>query len=455
MRQVNLALLLLGLRVWAGSPVERITRVFCAVALFSLEMQLATWSGLATLDSLVAFNIALACGLYLSARRPLEVAADANTAGTLPAASAARLAIVALAAVVLLLNLLRPVAAADPYHLIRAERIARLGTIAYDPAADPKLNVLGFLYELLLADLLAIPLVGGVAVKCHGIYMLLLFVTTVAAVLRLLGGSSRTAWMMCAVLPVVFHQFVLLKNDLFGAIPAVVVLCWLVVRVRDAGALEIGWAAWLAGIAVGMKLTSFPLAIVAGGAFLIERREWRAIVAAAAGAVVGLLSGGLLFTLVENARVYGSAVAPLGELGNRNTTAWDVGVSIARFAVSLLDLGLITRQWWPGRGGWGGTYGLPLIWALAVLLHARRHRGVRRTLVLAAAYWLAFAAVYPDADIAHRLAIAPGLLVIAVAGVAAEQERSVPRWLRTAVIPIVLLSAAQIARSAALYLARN
>lgn len=455
MRQVNLALLLLGLRVWAGSPIEKITRVFCAVALFSLEMQLATWTGIATLQTLAAFNLALACGLYLRARRAADDAGAANDAGARSADGAARLAVVALAVVVLLLDVVRPVTAADPYHLLRAQRIEQLGTLAYDPGADPKLNVLGFLYELLLADLWATPGVGSLALRFHGMYELLLFVTAVAAVLRVLGASSRTAWMMCAVVPVVFHQFVLVKNDLFGAMPAVLVLAWLVFRVRLAHPLEIGWAAWLAGIAVGMKLTSFPLAIVAGAAVLIERREWRAILAATAGACIGLLSGGLLFTIVENSRVYGSAVEPLGELGNRNTTMTEVAISVTRFVVSLLDLGLVTRWWWPGRGGWGGTYGLPVIWALAVLTSAWRQREARRTLILSAVYWLAFAAVYPDADIAHRLAIAPGLLVIAVAGLLADRDRTVPRWLRAAAIPVVVLSALQIARSAALYLTRS
>ena len=39
----------------------------------------------------------------------------------------------------------------------------------------------------------------------------------------------------------------------------------------------------------------------------------------------------------------------------------------------------------------------------------------RRALIVAVAYWLLFAAVYPDADVAHRLAIAPGLMLIATA----------------------------------------
>src|ERR687892_739011 len=70
-------------------------------------------------------------------------------------------------------------------------------------------------------------------------------------------------------------------------------------------------------------------------------------------------------------------------------------------------------------------------------------------------YWLAFAAAYPDADLAHRLALAPGMLVIALDGIVAEHDPAVPRWIRAAAIPVIVLSAAQIVRSAVLYLARG
>jgi hypothetical protein len=69
-------------------------------------------------------------------------------------------------------------------------------------------------------------------------------------------------------------------------------------------------------------------------------------------------------------------------------------------------------------------------------------------------YWLLFAAAYPDADLAHRLALAPGILVVVVAGAIADEDAAVPRWCRAAAIPVIALSAAQIVRSAALYLAR-
>jgi len=241
---MNLIILLLGFRVWVGPPVEIVTRVFCAISLLSLEMQLATWTGLATLRTLVPFNIVVAAVLYLRARIAAASAAAAGPKG--PAlqedGSAARLALAALALLVLLLNAALPLEAADPYHLIRAGRIEQLGTIAYDPSADSKLNVLGWLYELMLADLWSIPGIGTFMVKFHGVWELLLFAVTIAAVLQIVGVSSRLAWMLCCVVPVVFHQFVLVKNDLFGAMPALLVLTWLVIRARVASPWETAWA---------------------------------------------------------------------------------------------------------------------------------------------------------------------------------------------------------------------
>ena len=446
---MNLLLLLAGFRVWAGNPTEIMTRVFCAVSLLSLEMQLATWSGVATLRSLVIANAILAAALlFLTRTRE----ADSQPRSSPPGQAKAALA--AAATLVLLLNALLPLTAADPYHLARVDRIEALGTLAYDAAADPKLNVLGWLYELLLADIRSIPVAGSSLIRFHGLAGLALFAIAMAAVFQIVGARPRRAWMLACAVPVVFHQYVLVKNDLFGAVPALLVLAWIVGRLRAAGSSEVAWAAWLAGIAVGMKLTSFPLALVLAGAVIIERRDLRALGAAAGGAAVGLLAGGLLFTLVENSRTYGSSLEPLRMLGNRNTSVREIAVSISRFTVSLFDMGVLTRRWWPGRGGWGGTFGLPLIWGLAVLLWARQRPEARRTLAVAVVYWLLFAGAYPDADLAHRLALAPGILVVAVAGAIVDDDAVAARWFRAAAIPVIALSAAQIVRSAALYLAR-
>jgi hypothetical protein len=451
---MNLLLLLVGFRAWSGSPIEVLTRVFCAVSLFALEMQFVTWTGLATLSTVVPVNAGIAAGLFVwLARVDRRRAADTGAA---VAVSRVWLPFAAIGALVLLLNSTLPLEAADPYHLERVDRIHQFGTLAYDREADPKLNILGWLYELALADLRALPGVGPAAVNFHGAIGLVLYGVTSAAVLQILGVSFPLAGWLLAVVPVVFHQLVMVKNDLFGAIPAVLVLAWIVAHDRDALPHEGAWAGWLMGLAIGIKLTSFPLALVFAGALLLEQRNRARLLAASlVGAVTGLVAAGVLFLLVENVEVYGASVAPYGSLGNRTAGIVDAAVSVGRFAVSLVDMGLVTGSLWPGRGGWGGTYGLPVIWALGVLACAHRTRVAQRTLLVCGAYWAALAAVYPDADVAHRLALAPGLLAVAAAAAVADRDPRVPRWLRRLGMPVIVLSALQIVRSTVLYLART
>ena len=451
---MNTLLLLAGFRAWSGSPVEVLTRVFCAVSLFALEMQLVTWTGVATLTTLAPVNGVIAAGLFIWLwRRDRRPAADTLASG---AASAQWLPFVAAGVVVLLLNGSMPLEAADPYHLERVGRIQQLGTLAYDPDADARSNVMGWTYELVLADLGALPGAGPVALKFHGVIGLVLYALTAAAALQIVGPAPPAASWLLAVIPVVFHQLVMVKNDLFGAVPAALVLAWIAARGREGLPAEGAWAGWLTGIATGIKLTSFPLALVFGGALLVERRQdIRLLILSAAGGIVGLVAAGMLFLLVENASVYGSAVAPWGSLGNRTTGVGEAAVSLGRFGLSLVDLGLVTRAVWPGRGGWGGTYGLPVIWALCVLAFARRTPLARRTLLACGAYWVAFAAVYPDADVAHRMALAPGVVAVAAAAALAGRDPSVPRWLQRLAWPVVILSGLQIMRSTFLYLTRT
>ena len=75
---MNLLLLLAGVRVWTGAPVEWVTRVLLAVSLLSLEMQLATWTGLATLSTLVPVNAILAAGLFVWCGRRPEAPPDSR-----------------------------------------------------------------------------------------------------------------------------------------------------------------------------------------------------------------------------------------------------------------------------------------------------------------------------------------------------------------------------------------
>lgn len=458
---MNLLVLLIGLRVWASrSPLELLTGLFAAVSLISFELQVATWTGAATLPRLVPVNAAIAALLLAaSSWRPLAVPAAATD--RLPARAglisvAPWLAPAALGVLVLALNLALPLEAADPYHLQRVERIERIGTLAYDPEApDPKVNVFGWLYELVLADLRLMPLVGEWVVRLHGVVGLALFTLTGAAALQLVGGSSPLAVGPLVLMPAAFHQFVLVKNDLFGAMPAALAIAWMVARVGVAGPRETAWAGWLCGLAVAIKLSSAPVMAVYAAVLLIERRDRRVLAAAAAGAAVGLATGGFFFTLIENARLYGAGLAPYASLGNRTAGVADAASSAVRFALSLVDLGLVTRRVWPGRGGWGSTYGLPVIWAGAVTIaSARESRTARRTLWICSAYWLLFALAYPDADLAHRLALSPAVVLVVVGAGVEAGNPAVPAWLRRLEMPVVVLSAGQILRSALLYVVR-
>ena len=356
----------------------------------------------------------------------------------------------------MVLNAMRPVLAADPYHLDRMAQIERFGTIAYDLNAEPKVNSFGWTYELLLADLNQIPYVGGALVRFHGLLGMALYLLALASARTWLPRGRAWHPTLLLVVPVVFHQLVLIKNDLFGAVPALVVLTWLVVRATVATPQEIAWAAWLSGFAIAVKVTSAPLALVMAGALLLLRTDRAAVVRAGTlGGLVGLMCGGFFFTLIENVRVYGSPVTAFkesGAMGNRNETAGQAAISVVRFVISLFDLGQITRVTWPGRGGWGATFGLPFIWALAVLFRYRRQAAVRRAVSIAGVYMLVFAAIYTDADIAHRLILGPGLLLILVAISIIDEDDRVSRVFRPSLFAVIALSALQIARSASLYL---
>ena len=425
-------------------------------------MQVATWTGLATIRAIFLINAAvLAVALAVTRRRVSSSVSGDRRIGvdrSYVAELAVYLAAVgAMALLVLVVNLVHPLQGADPYHLERVAQIQRLGTLAYDLSNDDqKVNVLGWTYELVLADVDQIPLIGHSLLRVHGLFGLALYLLAIGATRTWFGGGR--VWCRAAILtvPVVFHQFVLVKNDLFGAVPAIVVLAWLVARGREAERREVGWAAWLTGFAVAIKLTSAPLALVFAGTLLIDRQDrLRTLVSMVAGGVLGAVCGGMAFTVIENMRWYGSplAVHEAGGSYNRNSTVYEMVVGIWRFVISVFDLGLITKMIWPGRGGWGGTFGLPLVWAIALLL--LRYRSsvfARRALWISCAYFLIVAAIYTDADLAHRLALAPGLLLIVVAISLSDGEDSTTRLMRRALAVVMVVSAAQILRSAWLYI---
>lgn len=453
---MNVLLLMAGLRVWRGGPLEILTRIFLAISLVSLEIQIVTWAGIGTFRALAVPNVVIAAILLWWTSRPRHIAPDVEANQhhwryLLPATGV-------LAAIVLFLNNVMPLTPVDPYHLERVERIEHVGSIAYDPTVDrndPRLNSLNWLYEFLLVDVKQVPAIGGRLVRNHGLAGLVIYALTASAMLTLLQVPPGWLAVMLLSLPLVFHQLVLVKNDLIGGLPAAVVLAWMVGRVRIAQVHEFLWAGWLTGIAVSIKLTTFPLAVVLVAGSLIWRRDVRALSALAAGGAAGALAGGFVFTLIENFRTYGSALAPLMAVTGRPTRLADAGVSILRFTISLFDMGVLTRRLWPQMTQWGGTYGLPLIWAIAVLaVSARRVSQAREVLALAIVYWLLCAATNIDMGTSHRYALGPGLLLVAVAIGLASREQYAASWVQRSAVIVVVLSALQMLRSAGLYLIR-
>jgi len=441
---VNLALLLIAAQVWRAAPVEAFARVTLAVALLSLEMQALTLLGAGSLWSLVLVNVPLGL-MWFTLWPPRSQPSPTGTA--LPWT-----AIAVLAAIAVLLAT-RPLVGADPYHLDRVAQIQRLGTLEYDITADIKVNVLASSYELMLADLQQVPWIGGLLLRLHALFSLAYFTLGVAAVRQWLPGGRTWCWSAVFIVPVLFHQLAFVKNDLYSAAPALVALAWIVVRARDAAAREVAAAAALAGLAVAMKWVAFPLALIITARIVWQRRrDATALGALALGGLAGAVAGGLPFTLAQTARWYGHPLEPLAALGNRTTGLADALISVGRFAVSLFDFGALTRQWWPGRGGWGATFGAPFIWAMVVAAGRWTSPAVRGAAIAAVCYFAAFAAVYPDADVAHRLVLAPGLLLIAVAAQQTDGDDSRARWHRRLLALALALSAAQIARSVWLYM---
>lgn len=449
---MNLAILLMAALVWRAAPIEAFARVTLVIALLSLEMQGVTLVGAGSLQSLLLVNVAIGTvWIYAWPPRARQRAAGAARPRTgLPWA--------AISVLVVLGTLLatRPLVGADPYHLDRVAQIQRLGTLEYDPSADIKVNVLASSYELVLADLARTPWIGGLLLRLHALFSLAYFTLGVAAVRQWLPGGRTWCWSALFAAPVVFHQLAFVKNDLYSATPALVALVWIVTRAAGAPAKEVGGAAALVGVAVAMKWVAFPLALLMAISIAWHRaRDLRVLGALAGGGAAGALAGGLPFTLAQTARWYGHPIEPLAELGNRTTGAADALTSVGRFAISLVDFGALTRRWWPGRGGWGATFGAPLIWAVAVVATRWTASPQLRGAALASAgYFATFAAVYPDADVAHRLVLAPGLLLMAVAAQQTDGNDSAARWHRRLLAMALAVSAAQIARSFWIYLVR-
>jgi hypothetical protein len=450
---VNLLPLLAAFVPWARTPLHAFTAVYLACALLSLEMQLVTVTRTGSLRALVPLNLAVTVASAVwhirQRRRAWTWVATVRQWAPLPALSL-------VAALVLFLNVWLPVEAADAYQLERVAQIERLGTLSYDGAVDPKVNIVTGFYELMVADLRQLPF-GTTIVRLHGVIGVAMYALTLAAIAP--WFSTRSMWMRTLLLlvPVVFHQFVLLKNDLFLALPSLAALAWLVSGSTEKPVQHAAWAGWLAGMVVASKTANAPVAVtLAAGVLLFHPPRLQAMFALAAGGLAGAICGGLALTLFQNAIFYGDMLAsgPMSEIGGLNTSLREALVSIGRFLISLVDLETVTTRVWPGRGGWGSTLGFPGIWALAVLIsHAGRFSEAWKALLVGGACMVAFATAFHDADLAQRIVLGPGLLLLVVA--VSVAGRSTARWIGPSLSLAVALSAAQIVRSVLLYLVRQ
>jgi hypothetical protein len=342
--------------------------------------------------------------------------------------------------------------AADPYHLVRVWTLTTNGSLRPTASEDYKINALGYLYELALVD----GTFGSTAMQAwiglQGPVLFLGYVLVIGWAVARRSSITALGLLLACLVPPVFHQGVLVKNDLFAAllaIPALVLLYEFTATTIVASAL---WIGVLAGLAASVKVTTatmlLPIALFLP--WLPASIAVRSRVAAAGGFLAGILAGGLGWVVVHNLTLYGSVAGPMGDTGNSTESLPAALVSLFRFVVSWFDLTLATRQIWPGRGGWGGAFGPALVWAIGVLVfRAGQDHGARRALGIALCGLLPFGMIYPDADLAHRMALAPAVFAIVAAVWSENARNTLKTW-----TPIALAAGLAVAASGAL-LARS
>jgi hypothetical protein len=471
----------LGLLTLAGLAIGRASwpawaMAVAALCVLSAETQIATWLGMPlTLPHLAIAHSAvlglalvrrdtrarLAARLSAGLRSPSGVGRKASAFLTLRSTLAAQpVAAVALGLLLVVLvarAVLFVPESADPYHLVKAALLADTLSLRHLPVLDSKINVLGYLYELGLADLAmgadGLRLWGGLqGPLLVGIY----FAAILLVVHRSGAAVSWYALLLPCLIPAVFHQGILVKNDLFAALLALPAL--LIVDDERATSRLGRYAAagFLAGLAASAKATMLPVALA-----LAVCLPWRPLalagrtrMAAGAGFLAGIVIGGLAYVSLANVATYGTVSGPITS-GNLATSVIGAVVSLGRFVVSWFDASLFTRHFWPDRGGWGGAFGPAFIWALVVLtVHSIRNPRARRAMTITLVCLVPFGLLYPDADLAHRLALAPAVFAI-LAAVEIEAGRGAFRgWSASAVVAAlcVAVSGAMIARSSAAYL---
>jgi hypothetical protein len=95
------------------------------------------------------------------------------------------------------------------------------------------------------------------------------------------------------------------------------------------------------------------------------------------------------------------------------------------------------------------------LWSKVILVfRAGQDRGVRRALGIALSCLLPFGLIYPDADLAHRMALAPAVFVIVAALWSEASRGTLKTWTPIAIVAglAVVTSGALLARSSLAYL---
>ena len=442
--------------------------IVAALCILSVETQIATWlNAPIELGHLaIAHAAVLALALVRAdarARLAARLIGGLKASGYLPLRELRSIPPATLAALGLVLAILIARAvlfvpqSADPYHLVKTSLLADTLSLRHLPVLDSKINVLGYLYELGIADLAmgtdALQLWAGL----QGPLLVGLYFAAVLLIRRRSGiAVPWYALLLPCLIPAVFHQGILVKNDLFAALLA---LPALLILYDDSATSRLGRCAaagLLAGLAASVKATMLPIGLAL--AVCLPRTPYaharHTRVAASAGFLAGIVIGGLAYVSLANVATYGTVTGPIAS-GNVVTSVTDAVVSLGRFVMSWFDASLFTRRLWPDRGGWGGAYGPAFTWALVVLaLHGVRDQRARRAMAITLVCLVPFGLLYPDADLAHRLALAPAVFAI-IAAVDIEAARGAfRRWSASAVAAVlcIAVSGAMITRSSAAYL---
>jgi len=303
----------------------------------------------------------------------------------------------------------------DPYHFLRIDWISAHG-LTFNPTPDSRMNA-GYLYELIAADIRIIPGVGGSLFQFVPLWSL---IGVAALIVIAMQGQYARFWLWgnLLFLPLLLLHGRYFKNDLllgalaFGAL-------WLIYERK-----RLFLAGALAGLALATKTTAFPVVIIGalflpyGAAFLTTRLRF------GAGAALGAIAGGLLYTQAVTLAGYGEALDAV-QVGYMVRTVESAILSLRQFAESVL----LPQMASSGHNDYTYILGFGFLFPALVAVYvalAITERLDWQLGAMCALYMLLFAASYNLSYQAQRMVIAPGLVLMIVT------LRAVPkRWERT------------------------